>query len=327
MRLVKGVVVAASAMVLAATAACSGTGQPAAPAANSGGSGSYGYKFSVITHGAPGDTFWDVVKKGAEKAGSDEGVTVNYQASGGDPAKQSQLIDAAVNEKADGIVVSMANPDALQASIKKATAAGIPVITINSGQDKSKAFGALAHVGQNESIAGQGAGTKLRDSGVHKLLCVIHEANNIGLQQRCAGAQQGIGGSEETLQVDINNMADAQNRIKGKLTADSTIDGVLTLNPAIGAVAVTAISDAHSQAKLATFDLNGDVVNAIKGGKMLFAVDQQQYEQGYLPIVMLKLYLENNNTVGGGQPVLTGPGFVTKENASTVEKLTKAGTR
>jgi len=327
MRLRKGVIVAASALVLAATAACSGTGQPAAPTSNSGGAGSYGYKFSVITHGAPGDTFWDVVKKGSEKAGSDEGVTVNYQASGGDPAKQAQLIDAAVNEKVDGIVVSMANPDALQGSIKKATAAGIPVITINSGQDKSKAFGALAHVGQDEVIAGKGAGEQMKAAGVSKSLCVIQEAGNIGLEQRCTGYGQGLGGTVENLQVENSNPSGAEATIKAKLQSDPSINGVLTLGPVIGAVAIKAVTDSGSSAKLATFDLNADVTQAIADGKMLFAVDQQQFTQGYLPIVMLTLYKSNLNTVGGGQPVLTGPGYVTKDNAAQVKGLAGQGTR
>ena len=91
------------------------------------------------------------MKKGSEKAGADLGDTVTYRDSNGDPTKQAQLIDAAVNEKVDGLVVSMANPDALKASIEKAVAAGIPVITINSGQDKSEEFGALAHVAQGRN--------------------------------------------------------------------------------------------------------------------------------------------------------------------------------
>jgi simple sugar transport system substrate-binding protein len=120
----KGVIAAASAVLLL-TAACSGTGQQTTAASGSGGSGTYGYKFAVVTHGAAGDTFWDVVKKGAEKAGADMGDTVTYQDSNGDPAKQSQLIDAAVNQKVDGIVVSMANPDALKASVEKAVALSV----------------------------------------------------------------------------------------------------------------------------------------------------------------------------------------------------------
>jgi simple sugar transport system substrate-binding protein len=310
-----------------ALAACTSSSKGSSSASGgSGGSGTYGYKFAVVTHGAAGDTFWDVVKKGAEQAGKDEGVSVSYQ-SDGDPAKQSQLIDAAVNQKVDGIVVSMANPDALKASIEKAVAAGIPVITINSGQDKSTAFGAIAHVGQDETIAGQGAGEKMKEAGVTKALCVIQEAGNVGLEQRCAGFKQGLGGSVVNLQVQNSDPAGAQATIKAKLQQDKSINGVLTLGPVIGSAALKALSDAGSTAKIATFDLNADVTQAIADGKMLFAVDQQQYVQGYLPIVMLTLYKSNLNTIGGGHPVLTGPGYVTKDNAAKVQDLAKAGTR
>jgi simple sugar transport system substrate-binding protein len=316
-------------LALAACTSSSGGGgasDNATKASSGGGSGTYGYSFAVVTHGAAGDTFWDVVKKGSEQAGKDEGVKVSYQ-SDGDPAKQSQLIDAAVNQKVDGLVVSMANPDALKASIGKAVAAGIPVITINSGQDKSAEFGALAHVGQDETIAGEGAGEKMKAAGVTKALCVIQEAGNVGLEQRCAGFKQGLGGTVENVQVQNSDPAGAQSTIKAKLQSDSSINGVLTLGPVIGTAAIQALADSGSDAKLATFDLNGDVTQAIADGKMLFAVDQQQFVQGYLPIVMLTLYKSNLNTIGGGHPVLTGPGYVTKDNASQVQDLAKAGTR
>jgi simple sugar transport system substrate-binding protein len=326
MKLRTGAVVAASAVLLLA-AGCSGTGQAPAAQEAGGGSGTYGYNFTVVTHGAAGDTFWDVVKKGAEQAGTDEGVTVTYRDSNGDPARQAQLIDAAVNENVDGLVVSMANPDALRASIEAAEAKGIPVITINSGQDRSKEFGALAHVGQDEAIAGRGAGEQMAAAGVTKALCVIQEAGNIGLEQRCQGFAEGLGGAVENLQVENSNPTGAQATIRAKLQSDPSINGVLTLGPVIGAAAITAVSESGSSAQLATFDLNGDVTQAIADGKMLFAVDQQQYTQGYLPIVMLTLYKANLNTIGGGQPVLTGPGYVTQENAAQVQDLATAGTR
>ncbi len=313
-------------LVLAACTSGSKSDTATKKGGSGGGTGSYGYKFAVITHAAAGDSFWDVVKKGAEKGGKDEGVDVKYQGDG-DPQKQSQLIDAAVNEKVDGIVVSMANPDALKGSIEKAVAAGIPVITINSGQSRSKEFGALAHVGQDESVAGEGAGEKMKAAGVTKSLCVIQEAGNVGLEQRCAGYKKGLGGTVENLQVQNSDPAGAQATIKAKLQSDKSIDGVLTLGPVIGGAAIQAVADAGSKAKLATFDLNADVTKAIAGGKMLFAVDQQQYVQGYLPIVMLTLYKSNLNTIGGGQTVLTGPGYVTKDNADKVAGLAKAGTR
>lgn len=325
MKLRKGVIVAASSVLL--LAACSGTGQAPSPTEQGGGAGTYGYTFTVVTHGAAGDTFWDVVKRGAEKAGEDQGVTVTYRDSNGDPARQSQLIDAAVNEQVDGLVVSMANPDALRGSIERAVAAGIPVITINSGQASSAEFGALAHVGQDELVAGRGAGEQMAAAGVTNALCVIQEAGNIGLEQRCEGFREGLGGTVTNLQVENSNPTGAQATIRASLQSDPSINGVLTLGPVIGAVAIRAVDESGSAAQLATFDLNGDVTQAIADGNMLFAVDQQQYTQGYLPIVMLTLYESNLNTVGGGQPVLTGPGYVTQENAAQVQDLATQGTR
>jgi simple sugar transport system substrate-binding protein len=309
-----------------ALVACTSSGSKgtSSSSSGSGGAGKYGFKIAVVTHGAVGDTFWDVVKKGALQAGKDEGDNVTYQ-SDGDPQKQSQLIDAAVNEKVDGLVVSMANPDALKGSIEKAVQAGIPVITINSGQDKSAEFGALAHVGQDETIAGEGAGEKMKAAGVTKAICVIQEAGNVGLEQRCAGFKQGLGGDVQNVQVQNSDPTGAQSIIKAKLAADKSINGVLTLGPVIGKAALGAVQG--NSVKLATFDLNADVTKAIADGQMLFAVDQQQYVQGYLPIVMLTLYKANLNTIGGGHPVLTGPGFVTKDNASQVQQLAAAGTR
>jgi simple sugar transport system substrate-binding protein len=291
-----------------------------------GGGGDGDLSFAVITHGSAGDAFWDVVQNGAEAAGKDLGVSVDYQ-SDGDPQRQAQLIDAAVNQDVDGIVVSMANPDALQDSIEAAVDAGIPVVTINSGGDRSAEFGAIGHVGQDESIAGQGAGQELKSAGAKNVLCVLHEAGNIGLEQRCAGASQGLGADVTPLQVDINDLQGAQSSIASQLQADPTIDAVLTLNSAVAAVAVGAVADAGSQAQVATFDLNADVIKGIQGGDIAFAVDQQQYEQGYLPIVMLKLYAQNLNTVGGGQPVLTGPGIVDADNVDEIADLATKGTR
>jgi simple sugar transport system substrate-binding protein len=283
-------------------------------------------KVAVITHGTAGDAFWSVVKVGAEDAGKQLGVGVTYN-SDGDPGAQAKLIDNAVSQKVGGIVVSMANPDALKTSIENAVKAGIPVITINSGSAKSAEFGAMAHVGQEESIAGEEAGKKLKAAGKTKLLCVIHEAGNSGLNQRCDGARSGFGGAVENLQVDISNPTDIEARIKAKLQSDTAVDGVLALNPQVAVNAASAIKGAGSKAQVATFDLNADVVGSIKSGEVLFAVDQQQYQQGYLPIVMLKLFKDNANTLGGGKPVLTGPGFVDKSNVDKVAEYAKNGKR
>jgi simple sugar transport system substrate-binding protein len=284
-------------------------------------------RIAVITHGS-GDSFWAVAKRGAEQAGKDLGVNVQYSESANDPQKQAQLIDAAVTDKVDGIAVSAPNPDALRDPLKKAVDAGIPVITLNSGQTDSAELGAITHVGQDETIAGEAAGRRLAEGGSQKLLCVIHEQGNIGLNQRCDGAKQGFGGEVENLQVKgVEDISTTLTEIQSKLESDDSVDAILTLNPDIAVAARDAVAGSGSEAKLATFDLSGDVVSAIEAGEIEFAVDQQQYLQGYLPVVFLKLFNDNANTVGGGQPVLTGPGFVDKGNAATVKKLAEEGTR
>jgi simple sugar transport system substrate-binding protein len=281
----------------------------------------------VITHGSA-DSFWSVAKKGAEQAGKDMGVAVKYSESANDPQKQAQLIDAAVTEKVDGIAVSAPNPDALKDPLAKAADAGIPIITLNSGQGDSADLGAITHVGQDEGVAGEAAGKELAGAGGKKLLCVVHEQGNIGLEERCKGAAEGFGGDTENLQVKgVEDVSTTLTEIQSKLESDDSVDSVLTLNPDIAVAARDAVQGASSEAKVATFDLSGDVVAAVKAGEILFAVDQQQYLQGYLPVVFLTLFNENANTVGGGLPVLTGPGFVDKANAETVEKLAQEGTR
>jgi simple sugar transport system substrate-binding protein len=282
---------------------------------------------AVITHGE-GDSFWAVAKAGAEKAGEDMGVEVKYSESANDPQKQAQLIDSAVTEKVDGIATSLPDPDALGDPLKNAVDAGIPVITLNSGAGDYAELGAITHVGQDEAIAGEAAGRRLADEGGQKMICVVHEQGNTGLEERCAGAKEGFGGEVENVQVKgVADVATTLTEIQSKLESDDSIDSILTLNPDIAVAARDAVQGASSEATLATFDLSGDVVEAIKADEILFAIDQQQYLQGYLPVVFLTLFNENANTVGGGQPVLTGPGFVDKANAETVEKLAEEGTR
>jgi simple sugar transport system substrate-binding protein len=323
---------AALAALATVLAACTGPSAAETTPVGAGGGGGAEFDpnapldFAVITHGTEGDAFWNVVKNGAEAAGRELGVKVNY-VSNGDPGAQAKLIDNAVAQGKTGLVVSMANPDALKSSVEAAVDAGIPVVTINSGADRSTEFGAIAHVGQDEKIAGRAAGQRFKDAGKKKLLCVIHEAGNTGLNDRCDGAREGFGGEVENLQVDISNPTDIEARIKGALQTNTDVDGVLTLSSQVADRAVAAAAGAGSDAEIATFDLNTGVVDAVRDGRVLFAVDQQQYEQGYLPIMMLKLYRQNGNTIGGGQSVLTGPGFVDKSNADLVRPYTERKTR
>jgi simple sugar transport system substrate-binding protein len=286
----------------------------------------------VVSHGQASDPFWSVVKNGVDQAASDMRVTVEYQAPQTfDMVAMSQLIDAAVAAQPDGIVVSIPDPDALSDSISAAVAAGIPVISMNSGSDVAEELGIQVHVGQTEYEAGFGGGERMAAAGVTNAICVNQEVGNVALDLRCQGftdAMTEAGGTVEVLAVELADPVDAQQRISGALTANPDINGVLTLGPTGAAPALAALEESGmlGQLQLATFDLSPEVLEAVRDGNMLFAIDQQQYIQGYLPIVLLTLYNTNLNTIAN-TVLQTGPGFVTQETAAAVIELSAAGTR
>ena len=289
-------------------------------------------KIYVITHGQASDPFWSVVKKGVDQAAHDMCVTAIYEAPPTfDMVAMAHLIDSAVAAHPDGLVVSIPDPNALGPSIKAAVAAGIPVISINSGSDVAQSLGVLVHIGQTEEQAGIGGGEKMGAAGVKHALCVNQEVGNAALELRCKGFKEGLamtGGTITEIGVNLNNPTQTQQTIEAALQHDPTIDGIMTLGPTGASPAIKALQDLNKlgQIKLATFDLSSDVLNGIKSGQILFAIDQQQYLQGYLPIVLLTLYKTNLNTVANSV-ILTGPGFVTPSNVAQVIALTAQGTR
>lgn len=289
-------------------------------------------RFVIVSHGQAADPFWSVVQQGSAQAAEDMGVTVDYQApTTFDMVAMSQLIDAAVATEPDGLVVSIPDGEALTPAIQGALDAGIPVISINSGYETSQQLGLMAHVGQTEYDAGLGGGQRMAEEGVTNAICLIHEAGNAGLEERCAGFEEGItaaGGTVEQLVVDLNNPTEAQQRIDAALTENPDINGIMALGPAGATPAIMAVQDAGltDTVKIATFDLSPEVLTGIQDGTVLFAIDQQQYMQGYLPIVFLTLYQRNGNTVAQ-DIVMTGPGFVDASNVDQVIDLTEADTR
>ncbi|MGW1660883.1 MULTISPECIES: sugar ABC transporter substrate-binding protein [Streptomyces] len=284
------------------------------------------WTFAMVTHSGDGDTFWDIVQKGAEQAAVKDNI--NFLYSHNDEAnQQAQLVQTAIDKKVDGLIVSLAKPDAMKAVVAKAVKAGIPVITVNSGSAESKEFGALTHIGQDESIAGEAVGDELNSRGRKKALCVLHEQGNVGHEQRCAGAKKTFDGTLQNLYVDGTNMPDVTASIEAKLQSDKSIDAVVTLGAPFADAAVQAKQTAGSKAEIDTFDLNAKVATGLQTDKLGFAVDQQPYLQGYEAVDLLWLYRYNRNVLGGGLPVLTGPQIITKDDADALADFTKRGTR
>ncbi|MFI2345830.1 sugar ABC transporter substrate-binding protein [Streptomyces sp. NPDC019443] len=320
---------AACALVVVAGCSSSG-GKEAKDSPSKGGGGepatTQRLKIAMVTHSGEGDTFWDIVQSGAKVAARKDNVEFLYAANK-EGKEQAQLIQTYIDQKVNGIIVTLAKPEAVKDVVKKAVAAGIPVVTINSGAEFSKEVGALSHIGQDETVAGEAVGEELNKRGKKKAICVIHEQGNVSLEARCAGVKKTFKGTVENLNVEGTNMPASTSSIEAKLQSAKDIDAVVTLGAPFAAASVKAKEGAGSSAEVNTFDLNAEVVKQLKAGEIGFAVDQQPYLQGYLAIDELWLNKTNGNVIGGGKPILTGPALVTEKDVPALEKLTADGTR
>lgn len=280
----------------------------------------------VVSHGQANDPFWSVVKNGVDQAAADSGSNVEYRAPETfDMVAMSQLIDAAVNQEPDGLVVSIPDGDALGDSIRRAVEAGIPVISMNSGSDVADELGALLHVGQSERDAGVAAGEELAEMGGTKGLCINHEVGNVALDLRCEGFTEGFGG-EVTVLPTSNDPADIEARVRAALDSDPDIDTVMALGASLaGEPALTAAQASGRDVNVASFDLSANFLESIANGEAAFAIDQQQYLQGYLPVTFLALNQKFGLVPGGDVP--SGPNLVTQDKAEQVVELSAQGIR
>lgn len=313
--------VAGAAVLALGLAACSSSGGKQESDDSSGAAGNAGtptMTVALITHSGPGDTFWDQVRAGAEDAAKKDNVKLEYSA---DPegSAQANLVQQAIDKKVDAIAVTLAKPEAMKSTVEAATEADIPVVALNGGMDDWKQMGALSFFGQDDELAGEAAGTRLKDEGAGKTLCVIHEQGNVGLEARCDGVAKTFGDSEK-IYVTGTDTANVQSTITAKLQQDSSITNVLTLGAPFALIADKSVDEAGSKATISTFDLNDDALKAIKEGTITWAVDQQPYVQGYMAVDSLWLKVQQGAEVGGGQPVYTGPAFIDKDNVDALLK-------
>jgi simple sugar transport system substrate-binding protein len=281
---------------------------------------------AMITHGVPGNAFWDLVRKGAEVAAAKDNIELRYSADPEAP-NQANLVQTAIDSKVAGIAVTLAKPDAMAPAVTAAQDAGIPVVALNAGFDVWKSLGVQQYFGQDETLAGRTAGERLTTDGAKKVLCIIHEQGNVSLESRCAGVAQGFKGDTEQLSVNSKDMPSVEAAVTAKLQQDSSIDHIIALDASIAMTTVQSKKAAGSDAVVDTFDTNAELVNAIKGGEIGWAIDQQPFLQGYLAVDSLWLYLNNRNTIGGGTPVLTGPAFIDSSNIESIATYAANGTR
>ena len=281
-------------------------------------SSAFAERYVMVTHGEGNDPFWPVVQKGGEDAARAIGADFEYIYNpSADMADMASSIQAAAATQPDGMVISLPDPDSLGAAIKAAVAAGVPVITMNSGLESSASLGALMHVGQPEYLAGQSAGARAKAEGATKALCMIQEAYNTALVDRCEGYGEAV---PMEFTDTTSDPATIQTRATAALQANPDVDAILSVGPHVCDAVAKALDDLGMTVHHSCFDLSPAVMDLINAGKVSFTIDQQQRLQGYMPIIVLHLY---NNGAGllPGANIPSGPGFVDKSNASSVAAL------
>jgi simple sugar transport system substrate-binding protein len=320
-------VVAVAAVAL--TACSSQGGAPASSGSGGGGGGDTSgsnLTIQMVTHEQEGDTFWDKIRAGAEDAAKAHGIKLQYSYNQNGP-EQATLVQNAIDSKVSGLAVTLSNAAQVIPVAKKAADAGIPVVVFNQGIDDYTEAGAKMYFGSDEMLAGQTIGQSLSktDSG-GKALCVIQAQGSVALEARCAGVKSAFANTEN-IYVNGTDLPSVQQSIQSKLAEDKTITHIVTLSAPIGLAALQSAAGGGSTAKVITFDLNADAAQAIKDGKIEFAVDQQPYVQGYMAVTMLWMNITNGNDIGGGKPTLTGPSLVDKTNIDQILPFTKNNKR
>jgi len=308
-------------------------------------------KYVLISHAPDSDSWWNTIKNAIKQAGEDFDVTVDYRnPPSGDLADMARLIEQAAAANYDGVVTSIADFNVLQGAIKKVTDKKIPLITINSGTlEQSEKLGAIMHVGQPEYEAGKGAGERAKAAGIKSFLCVNHYATNPASFERCRGFAEAIGADFRKSTLDSGeDPSGVEAKVSAWLRQNPNTQAVLALGPNSASPTLKALDKMGLKGKIffATFDLSDDIAKGIKDGSVKFAIDQQPYLQGYIPVAIMAEMKQLKTTdvkqaveamkanpkvkarfdeyglapVYGARHVLSGPGFVTKDNIAKVEK-------
>ncbi|MCP8894892.1 sugar ABC transporter substrate-binding protein [Shinella daejeonensis] len=283
-----------------------------------------GEKFVWISHGPDSDSWFNVIKNAIKITNEQMGVETEYRnPATGDLADMARIVQQSSAAGVDGIIVTIADFNVLEGPIKDAVAKGIPVVTVNSGTvEQSQQLGALLHVGQPEYEAGLGAGKRAKEAGITSFVCVNHYITNPASVERCRGFAEGIGVDLGNQMIDSGiDPSEVENKVKAYLTANADTGAILTLGPNSAGPSIRAVKDMGLDGEIyfGTFDLSPEISEGIKDGTVNFAIDQQPFLQGSIPIQVLTNYVRYG--VAPANSIFTGPGFVTKDNIELVESL------
>lgn len=280
--------------------------------------------FVFVSHAPDSDSWWNVIKNALKVADKEMGSTTDYRnPQTGDLADMARIIDQSSSQNPDGLISTIADFNVLKGPLETAVKKGIPLITVNSGTIKqSQELGALLHIGQPEYDAGLAAGKRAKAEGGKNFLCVNHYISNTASVDRCKGFADGMGEPLGDHMIDSGmDPTTVKTRVSAYLHTHPDTDTIIALGPNSAEPTIDVVKEQHLAGKVhfGTFDLSAAISAAIKDGTIEYAIDQQPYLQGYLPVVLLANYVRYG--VIPPNSINSGPGFITKANIAQVQKL------
>lgn len=317
-----------------------------------GASHAAGEKFVLVSHAPDSDSWWNTIKNAIKQAGEDFNVSVDYRnPPNGDLADMARMIEQSAARNYDGLIADIADFSVLQKPLGTVVAKKIMLVTINSGTlAQSEQLKAIMHVGQPEYDAGLGAGKRAKEAGIKSFVCVNHYAMNASSFERCRGFADALGVDFKSSTLDTNGVDPGviESKVSAYLRSNPKTQAVLALGPDSAPPAMRAVEKMGLKGKMyfATFDLSEEITKGIKDGSIQFAIDQQPYLQGYIPVAVMAIMKQQKTTdlakvkailianpkyqarlaeygltpIYGPRHISSGPGFVTKDNIAKVEK-------
>ena len=268
--------------------------------------------------------FWLSVKAGADAAGRDLNVTIDWQgpASETDYARQLSIVEDAISRRVDGIVLAPSHGETMVPIVERAMKSGIPVTIFDSGINSQNYVSYVATDNfQGGVVAAERMAKQLNGKGKVAILGV--KKGSVSTDEREDGFRQTIEKKYPDIRIVQHlygeaNMALSADRATDILTANPDLNGIFASNESsiVGAVRAVRQKNLVGKITLVGFDATANLIEEVKAGAIDSLVLQDPFKMGYEGV---KTIVDTLHKKTVEKRIDTGVRLLTKENLETPE--------
>jgi simple sugar transport system substrate-binding protein len=295
------------------------------------------YTFYFVSHGGPGDAYWQPFINGVNDAAKALNVKIVYvyPQKQGDVNELIKQLNSAIAAKPDGIGITIDNVEGFAAPLQDAKKLGIPVIafdTVPDPDNPSPTTPYICYVGEDSFQAGQevgkGALTAFKLASGDRVVVLNHEAGNVSLTLRSNGIKSILGPKGITvdeLATPGDDPAQSQAVIQNYIAKNPSVRALLTMGPLSYLPGAKVLESGGYVGKigLVGWDITSEAITMIQSGEMAFTANEQPYyiatTAAYLLYMNVKYHFDPQGIFN------TGLGKVDKSNIQNWAKLVKNG--